>query len=302
MANRPPKRHHIQPQVLLRQFADTNNKIAVINKRDRTKKLKDVKKVSVVKHANTLKLSSGLDYSLEEALSKIENFYPAIIASLDRVARTPEEDAFVLTLVTTQMARDPFYRGWLREDVEAIYEALRVALLEDDPKLKDMEIAQEWEHYAKGNIVKPYVEADPKNVEIAGTLSLIRLYYESLQPYSLSILRAKLGSFITADSPLSLYDGYVLAGTETTTHDMSVSEETEILFPITSQHAALITRDALKPLFDVENDIVAIVNARTVRTAAVEIYCHPHYDTRLLARDLGMWWWRRPLQADLRLY
>jgi hypothetical protein len=286
--------------VLLRQFADAREEIAVVDKYNAAQRIERVRDVSVVRNANTLQVTGGLDYSLERVLSKIENHYPRIIASLDSTVRTRDEDAWILSLITTQMARDPFNRAWIGEEAAQIYESLRCALREENTSISDDEIEDEWEYYAKGNLVKPHVGVAPANIAKAGTAWLIQAYYASLQPYCLAILRAKATkSFITADSPLSLYDRYALAGTSELTRDTSFHDETELVFPITSRHAALITLNQLKPLFDVSDDIVVVVNARTVRAAAAEIYCHPLYAADRLKRDLSMWWWRRALQPDL---
>ena len=105
------------------------------------------------------------------------------------------------------MARDPFHRAWVSEDVALIYESLRSALVEHDPGIAENEIFEETEHYAKQNVVKPHIGAAHANVAIAATPLLIQEYYSSFQPYSLSILRAPPCNFITADSPLSSTTG-----------------------------------------------------------------------------------------------
>jgi hypothetical protein len=298
MANRP-RRHHIQSRVLLKQFAD-GDQIAVVNKFTSTWRTMSTRKASVVRDANTLRVSSGLDFSLEEALSKVESYYPQIISSLDNTIRKPAEDAFILALISTQMARDPFQRAWIGEDVASIYSSLRAALLENNPAISAAEIEEEIRHYAKANVVKPHIGTSPSNVAIAGTIWLIQAIYASLQPYWITILRAPASSFITADSPTSLFDRYELAGTAELTKDQAFHEETELVFPITSQHVALITRDKLKPLLDVSSDIVAIVNARTVRFAAQHIYCHPAYPKPEMQVNLSTWWWRRSLIDQLQ--
>ena len=86
MTSGSPRRHHIQPQVLLRQFADANKKIAVVEKATGATKIRNVRSVSVIKDANKLSVVGGFDFSLEHSLSKIENFYPNIIRSLDNSA------------------------------------------------------------------------------------------------------------------------------------------------------------------------------------------------------------------------
>jgi hypothetical protein len=240
------------------------------------------------------------DYALELLLSRVENEYPGIIASLDNATRSDHESDLIRALVTTQMARDPFYRGWISEDVQEIQDALRIALLEDSPGMTEGEIQAEWEHYARANIVQADVGADPANIAVAYTPWLMQAYFGSVQMHGLSILRAPPCSFITADSPLYLYDRYRLAGIEAPASDTSFLEEAEFTFPITARHAALITPKQFRELVDVPEDVAAVVNARTVRSAAREIYCHPQYAADKLKRDLGMWWWRRALQPSLR--
>lgn len=79
-----------------------------------------VKRVSVVTNANALKVTTG-HYSLEPVLSRIENFYPRIINSPDKASRSAEEEAYLLTLVTTQMARDPYGRAWIGDEAAIIF-------------------------------------------------------------------------------------------------------------------------------------------------------------------------------------
>lgn len=289
MSERHPRRHHIQPQVLLRRFADSRNQIRVVQKATGVSRTTAVRNVSLIKDANTLDVAAGRDYSLESTLSKVEGFCPRIVESLDHSPRTSEEDAFILALVTTQMARDPFHRAWVGEEVARTYDALRVALREENPSISDADIQAETEHYAKVNLVKSHIGHGHRNIAIAATFTLLQAYYDSLQPYELTILRAPERSFILAGSPLSIYDRYALAGTQETSTDYSFHAETEIVFPITSRHAALITAGKLRPLIDVTPDIVAIVNARTVRAAAREIYCHPDYSQALMRTNLSIW-------------
>jgi hypothetical protein len=129
-----PRLHHIIPQVLLRHFADKRSRVRVVPKWGRAPRLQHIKKVSVVSHANTLQTDGGRDYSLETVLSKIEGHFPRIVALLDQATRTPEEDSWVLSLVVTQAARDPYLRlGFIGEEVENIFAALRYALRDADP-------------------------------------------------------------------------------------------------------------------------------------------------------------------------
>ena len=301
MAKYAPKKHHIQPQVLLRQFADAREKIAVVKKVGRTKKIRPVKNVSVIGNANTLRVRSGLDYSLENMFSKVESYYPSVIVSLDHTVRSPDEDAFIMALVTTQMARDPLNRSTVVGDEAAsIYEALRRALLDEDPRITEDGVNEEYDFYARRYIIKSHVDTAPTNVAIAGMPWLVQAYYTRLQPNNVSILRAPAESFVTADRPLSICDSASYAGMDRETHDLIFDKTTEMVFPITSRHAALITQAALSPLIDVKSDMVAIINARTVRAADSEIYCHPSFPPDRLRTALSMWWWRRALQPDLR--
>jgi hypothetical protein len=295
-----PRRHHVNPQVLLREFADTDERVLVVPKWGKPSRVQDIRNVSVVKDANTLETVSGKDISLELALSRIESHYPAIVASLDRAPRSGEENALILSLVTTQFARDPYYRAWIGEEVALIYEALAFALRDDDQHITADEVEAELEHYAKGNIVKPHVNHEYRNVAIAGTAFLILMAYEDFASCNLTILRAPVGSFITGDSPIFLYDRYELAERrESLAISAGFLPETEITVPITSRHAALLTTASTKDLVDVGKDVVSIVNARTVRSSARDVYCPPNYSPELLSIDMSQWWWRRPILTTL---
>jgi len=247
-----------------------------------------------------LKRFSGKDVSLEEALSQIESHYPAIIASLDRAPRSAEQNALILSLVATQFARYPFNRAWIGEEAALIYEALSSALREADPCITVDEVDAEIEHYAKLNIIKPHVNHEHRNVAIAGTAFLILKAYEDSASCNLTILRASDGSFITGDSPIFVYDRYKLA--ETSNSEATCTcffPETEITVPITSRHAALLTIAGTRELLDVGKDVVSIVNARTVRSSAREVYCPPDYSAALSSINMSQWWWRRPILVTL---
>ena len=125
------------------------------------------------------------------------------------------------------MARDPFHRAWIGEEAALIYEALRAALLADNPHISEDAIQDELNYYAKSNVVRPHIDIDSRNVAIAGTIWLIQAIYESFRPYCLTILRSPTPGFITADSPASIFDRYELAGTAHLTEDQAFHDETE---------------------------------------------------------------------------
>jgi hypothetical protein len=234
----------------------------------------------------------GRDYKLEHLLSKIEGHFPAAIAVLDLLKRTPEEDALVLSLVVTQAARDPWTRdAFFRGEIEPIYEALRHALRVDAANLTDVEIEAEVHHYGRTHIVKANLSPTPENVAKAGTAWLITKMYEDLVPYRLTVLHSPRSGFITADSPVSIFPESVHERDEAT-----FLPDTEFVLPLTPRHAVLITaKHTLPQRVDAARDVEAVVNARAARTAVREVICAPDYPAESLRQHLGGWWAPMPL-------
>jgi hypothetical protein len=153
-----PKRHHINPQVLLREFADRDGRVKVVPKDGGAPRLQHVSNVSVIRHANTMQTDAGRDYSLERVLSQIEGHFPEALSLLDLSSRKAEQDATILALVVTQAARDPWTRrGFLGGEIEQDYEALRYALRADLPRISDAEVESEVDYYGRNNFVQAHV-------------------------------------------------------------------------------------------------------------------------------------------------
>jgi hypothetical protein len=296
-----PRRHHIVPKVILKGFADQRKRIRVVPTHGGSAEIEHIKRVAVIRDANTLRTDGGLDFDLEELLSKAENEFPNVIECLDLASRTEEQDRAIFGLIAVQFARDPYHRAWLGEEVDVIRAALVTALREDNPSISDDEIAGEFEHYGKRHIVKSHLIPDAENVAIAGTPFLMGRVFEDMQTLNLTVLRSAGPMFITCDSPVALFDRYEIAERRDAEAERAgFLPETEITHPITSRHAALVTSRATpSALINVGADVVAIVNARTVRTAAREVYCNPKYPLQSLEIDLSRWWWRRPILDTL---
>jgi hypothetical protein len=282
--------------VLLREFADAGGRVRVVPKSGDPPRLTNIANVSVICDANTMDTDEGRDYELERLLSKIEGHFPAAIAALDLLERTPEEDALVLSLVVTQAARDPWTRdGFFRGEIEPVYDALRHALRADAANLTDLEIEAEVDHYGRTHIVKSHLSPSPENVAKAGTAWLITKMYEDLAPYRLTVLHSARSGFITADSPVSIFPESVHERDEAT-----FLPETEFVLPVTPRHAVLITaHHALPQKVEAAPDVEAVVNARTTKAAVREVYCAPGYPDESLRQHLGGWWVSMPL---LRLF
>ncbi|MEA2689189.1 MAG: hypothetical protein QOD51_1796 [Candidatus Eremiobacteraeota bacterium] len=115
--------------------------------------------------------------------------------------------------------------------------------------------------------------------------------YEDLAPYRLTVIRSHRSSFITADSPVSIFPENVRERDEAT-----FLPDTEFVLPITPRHAVLVTAlHALPQLVHADLSIEAIVNARTAKAALREIYCAPTYPEEALAQHLNGWWASMPL-------
>lgn len=297
----PPRRHHIVPKVILRGFADRRKRIRVVPTNGSESRIEHIKRVAFVRDANTLRTDCGLDFDLEELLSKAENEFPSVIECLDLPTRAEEHDRAILGLVAVQFARDPYHRAWLGDEVNVIRAALAAALKDDNPSISDDDVAQEFEHYGKRHIVKSHLIPDAENVAVAGTPFLMGRVFEDLQTLNLTILRSTGPMFITCDSPVALLDRYALAeGHDAEAECAGFLPETEITHPVTSRHAVLLTSQPVPgALIDVSGDVVAIVNARTVRAAAREVYCSPVYPTDALKTALSRWWWRRAILDTL---
>ena len=296
-----PRRHHIVPQVILKGFADGRGHVRITSKDGRTTGIQNIRTVSVRRDANTLQTDAGRDFELEILLSKAENQFPDVIASLDLPHRTKDQDRAILGLVAIQFARDPHHRAWIREEVESIRVALAAALRDENPGVTHEEIAEEFEYYGKRDIVQSHVILDAENVAIAGTAFLLQRAFEQIDGLNLAVLRAGAPGFITCDSPVFLFDRYVLADRmDDEALAAPVPPETEITMPITSRHLALVTAKPLSGvLIDVSADVVAIANARTARSAVNEVYCNPGYPMAKLQTDRSEWWWRRAILDTL---
>lgn len=287
-----PKRHHVNPQVLLREFADGRGLIRIVPKYGGTPRLQHISKTSVIRYANTMQTNTGRDNSLERMLSRVEGHFPQVLALLDLPSRTPEEDALVLSLVATQAARDPWTRtGFFVGEIGPIYEALRHALRDHDPDITDAELNAEVQHYGRTNIVKPHLSPTPQNVAVAGTAWLITKMYEDLAPYRLTVVSSHRRRFITADSPVSIFPESVADRDEA-----AFLPDTEFVLPVTPSHAVLITAEhELPQRVDAELSSEAVINARTAKAALREVYCAPGYADDALARHLNGWWASMPL-------
>lgn len=295
-----PRRHHVQPKVLLKQFANVRGLIGVVQKAGGQRRTDSIINVSVIKDANTLLVDDGKDFSVESMLSQVEGMFPNILLTLD-AARTREEDAKILAMMCIQIGRNPANRARIKSDAEMIQYALRQALLEEDALAERAAVEAEIEHYAKTFMVKSHIGTSPENIAIAGTSWNILSTYKSLQPSFLSILRSNKGAFILGDTPISIRDSHEINGTSPKSNSGQFEADTEILFPITSRHVALLTKDKLEPVIDISSrkDLVAAINARTVRFARREIYCEPTYDEKTLEMDMSMWFWSQPLLPSL---
>jgi hypothetical protein len=267
-----PKRHHINPQVLLREFADHRGRVQVIPKHGGTARLQHISNVSVIRHANTMQTDAGRDNSLERLLSQIEGHFPEVLSLLDLPCRTPEQDALVLSLVVTQAARDPYTRtGFFSGEIEPVYEALRHALREDDPDVTEAWLDAEVDNYGRSHVVKPPVSPTPENVAVAGTAWLIKNMYEDLAPYRLTVIYSARSSFITADSPVSIFPASVHERDEAT-----FLPDTEFVLPVTPRHAILITAlHAFPQRLNADLSTEAVINARTAKAAVREVYRAP---------------------------
>lgn len=287
-----PKRHHINPQVLLREFADGRGRVRVVPKYGGSPRLQHISNVSVIRHANTMQTDTGRDYSLERLLSQIEGHFPGALELLDLPQRTPEQDALVLSLVATQAARDPNTRtGFFGGEIAPIYAALSHALREHDPAITEAELDAEVDHYGRTHVVKPHLAPTPENVAVAGTAWLITKMYEDLAPYRLTVIHSPRSAYITADSPVSLFPESVLERDEA-----SFLPDTEFVLPVTPAHAVLITaQHALAQRIDADLSIEAVINARTVKTALREVYCAPGYPQEALEQHFDGWWRSMPL-------
>jgi hypothetical protein len=138
---------------------------------------------------------------------------------------------------------------------------------------REEEVEEELDFYGRRDLVKPHVKPSAKNIAIAATPFLIQKMYEDLAPYRLTVVRSAHRKFIIADSPVSVFPQYVDPKEEA-----YFSADTEFVFPVTSMHAVVITAELGRPQFvEVGHDVVAIVNARTARAAAQEVYCAPDY-------------------------
>lgn len=287
-----PKRHHINPQVLLREFAGERGRVRVVPKYGGSPRLQHISNVSVIRHANTMQTDTGRDNSLERLLAHIEDHFPAALSLLDLPQRTPEQDALVLSLVVTQAARDPNTRaGFFGGEIEPIYAALRHALREHDPSITETELNAEIDHYGRTHVVKSHLSPTPENVAVAGTAWLIMKMYEDLAPYRLTVVRSPRSAYITADSPVSIFPGSVLEHDEA-----SFLPDTEFLLPVTPKHAVLITaQHAVPQRVDADLSIEAVINARTAKAALREVYCAPDYELSSVATALDGWWASMPL-------
>lgn len=294
-----PRKHHIQPKVLLRRFTK-GRMLKRVSKFTGISDLESVKHATRKFDANTLHTVNGLDFSVEKMLGRIEDYYPDIIARLGNDPRSPEDDNWIRALVAVQMGRDPFYRAWLSEEVARIKAALWMALLDADPTVDEHEIEAEFDFYARRNIVKSHIDPHPENVAIAATSYLIQKYYESLNYLHLTIFSAPSSSFITADSPLFLYDRYTLAGrSDDEALRAGILPETEITLPLTARYAALLSARRTPALILADRTQIAIINARTVRSGKEFVYMNPSYPDEVLRMDLGAWWWREALGRTL---
>jgi hypothetical protein len=287
-----PKRHHVNSQVLLREFADERGRVRVVPKYGGTPRLQHTSNTSVIRYANTMQTDTGPDNSLERLLSQVEGHFPEAVSLLDLPFRTPEQDALVLSLVATQAARDPWTRmGFFGGEIEPIYEALRYALRDHDPDIMEAELDAEVEHYGRTQIVKPHLSPTPKNVAVAGTAWLITKMYEDLAPYRLTVISSPRCSFITADSPVSIFPESV-----TERDEAAFLPDTEFVLPVTPTHAVLITTEyALPQRVDADLSVEAVINARTAKAALREVYCAPGYPDDALARHFSGWWASMPL-------
>ena len=301
MPQNEPRRHHIQPRVLLKHFAGSDGRVLVVP-RDRAKspRLDKIDNVSVINHANSIETDAGRDTELEKMLAQIEGHFPAIIERLDNDGRTDDDDRHIVALVAVQFARDPFNRAWVGETADLIYEALRFAISEAYPDASSEYLQSELDHYGRNHIVMSHLEPHSENVAKAGTPYLIRKVFEELSTLKVTVLHAPSGGFFTADSPVSLFDRYALAGrSDEEALWCGFQPETEIVLPVTSSRAVLLTTTCNERDIRANRSVIAIVNARTARAAARNVYCHPDYPPQMLKIDMSTWWWSRPITSTL---
>ena len=286
-----PKRHHINPEVLLRQFADEDDFVRVVPKNGGRPRLQTLNNTSVVGHANTLETDLGRDFSLEELLAKVEGYFPEVFRLLDVRARTSEETSLILSLVATQVARDPWNRNGVFGEVAVTYDALAYALREENAGISQEESDGEIEHYGRSYIVASHVSPAPENIAVAGTPWLIGKLYDELAPYRLTVLHSKNAAFFTADSPVSVHPARP--------EDRDVFAflpDTEFLLPVTPRHAVLITAAyELPEWLNADRDVELIVNARTAKATFREIYCPPSSDLSEVKLHMDAWWSSMPL-------
>lgn len=287
-----PKRHHINPQILLREFADGRGRVRVTPRHEGAPRLQHISNVSVVRHANTMQTDTGRDYSLERLLSKIEGHFPDALKLLDLPQRTPEQDALVLSLVATQAGRDPNIRtGFFDSEIVPISAALRHALREHDPAITEAQLEAEIDHYGRNHVVKPHVSPTPANVAVAR--DHLAHSQDVRGPRSVPLDGSPFGAVLLHHGGQS---GFGLPESVHEHDEATFRPDTEFLIPVTPAHAVLITaRHALPQRVDADLSIEAVINARTARAALREVYSRPDYPLETLTQHFEGWWASLPL-------
>jgi hypothetical protein len=265
MPGSEPRRHHVQPAVLLQQFANNDGQVRVVPKRygRGPMRLQSVLNVSVRRDLNTLLTDAGPDFSLEQALGSLDAKFPAVFPLLDLARRTAADEDMVRGLIAVQMARDPYLRAWIAEAVRQYFSEVKTALKEREPNLGPVEIERRIEEHARMHVVAKHVVASPENIAVAATGAYIQKMYEATAGCYVTILRSEYLRFILADSPSSLYDHYEYNNIpHEQRSSMTFEDDSELLLPITARHTALISTTSERQLVDVSTDVARIINAK----------------------------------------
>lgn len=295
-----PRKHHVVAQVQLRAFAQDGRVRVHPSDAPRSTRVRPVREAGYVLDAYTVKTRGGLDMGIEKrVLGFVEQLFAPVIDKLESGKPLTQNDwGAIGVMIAAQAARDGQGRTFLDSTVRQLMGDEEQRLRAANPMIGADDLRRKLDRFGRSTIVKPHILPEPGNVSVAGLGVLIsKIYQEVVLPLKGLLLRSTGRDFIISDSPVYTFEPVDLFGQARMPDDDVARETTEITMPLTRRHAVLLTRDSLLDEVDVGNDVVAIVNNRTVRSRfCTEAYAYPDPSTiDLVVGDFVHEWWRVPL-------
>lgn len=290
MTNQPISRgHHFIPQCYLNGFIDPKqqgNKLYVIDKIEKKQYGPiETEKVGKQRDFNRVDIE-GIDIDkFEKSFSKFEGDVAKALDWIKNNRDIPEGEYYILilNLIALLSVRNPQTRRYIQEAQTQVLKVMSQMIV-SSPELYDSYI-QKIKESGKDipddvtfEDFKDYIDKDRYDIqyEYGYNLNLELHAIDNLLPYlfkrnwSLLIVSENAGYFVCSDYPVSIL--------QKTKHGSCLNStgyglaNTEVVFPINKEMAFSGIFDGTSRVIEVNEEIVAGINGRTVQLAERQIY------------------------------